>query len=292
MPITDTPLRYPGGKSQLAPLVIDLLDANDLTYGEYVEPFAGGAGLALHLLLNSYVSRIYLNDYDPGIHAFWQSVVHWPEQLCQMINGADVTIEEWHRQRAVVLGADATDPLALGFATLFLNRTNRSGIIKGGVIGGLKQDGDYKLDCRFNKADLVRKIRRIAAHADQIALYNLDANDFLKRVVPKTSKHTLVNLDPPYYCKGPELYTNFYGADDHAELARTVKKLKRPWMVTYDDAPEIRALYCQFPMFSSSLNYSAQDKKVGVELLVLSPTVAPSSTVLGLPQLNEARQAA
>lgn len=268
MPITDTPLRYPGGKSQLAPLVIDILRKNDLTYGEYVEPFAGGAGIAMTLLLNSYVSKIYLNDIDPAIHAFWYSVLNDTARLCQLVQETPISISQWHQQRAVFLDTAYTDITAKGFATLFLNRTNRSGILRGGVIGGLAQQGNYKLDCRFNRTDLVRKIERIALHRDMIELHCMDAAAFVKTVVPTTSEYTLVNLDPPYYGKGPELYTNFYQHADHAALAQAIAGIDRHWMVTYDDTPEIRQLYGQYRNYNSNLNYSVQTKRIGIELLV------------------------
>lgn len=271
MPVTDTPLRYPGGKTQLLPLVVDILKANDLIYGEYAEPFAGGAGIGLSLLLNNYVSRIYLNDIDPAVHAFWHCVLHNTDALCRRIETAEVTLDEWHRQRQLFQSVWCPDILDKGFATLYLNRTNRSGILRGGVIGGLTQSGNYKMDCRFNRRDLVRKIQRISTYRDQIALSCLDAGAFLDSVVPATSAHTLVNLDPPYYGKGPELYTNYYQPDDHAKLARQVAGLMRRWIVTYDDVPEIRSLYANCPMYVSRLNYYAQIKRVGAELLIGRP---------------------
>jgi DNA adenine methylase len=273
MPITDTPLRYPGGKSQLTPLVIDILDKNKMFYGEYAEPFAGGAGIAMSLLLNDYVSKIYLNDIDPAIFAFWHSVLNTSDALCELVNETKLDMPEWHKQRAVFVDINCTDLLAKGFATLFLNRTNRSGILRGGVIGGISQDGNFKLDCRFNRKDLARKIRRISLYRDQIALSCLDAATFVKNVIPLTSDSTLVNLDPPYFGKGPELYTNFYRAVDHEVLAKTVAGIERPWMVTYDDTPEIRKLYQAYPLYASTLNYSAQVKRIGVELLVTRPTL-------------------
>lgn len=270
MPITDTPLRYPGGKTQLLPLVIDILKKNDLIYGEYAEPFAGGSGIAISLLLNDYVSKIYLNDLDLSIYSFWHSVINQPKELCRLIEKIDVTIEEWHRQKKVLANPQKYTPLKIGFATLFLNRTNRSGIIKGGVIGGLDQSGNYKLDCRFNKSDLIRKINRIADHSNRIELSMLDAEIFIKKVIPKTAKNAFINIDPPYFCKGSGLYTNFYKPDDHASLASKVSKIKRKWMVTYDDVDEIRNLYSSFPMYTKNLQYSAQEKRIGVELLIAS----------------------
>ena len=273
MPVTDTPLRYPGGKSQLTPLIVDILKQNDLVYGEYAEPFAGGAGIAMSLLLNDYVSKVYLNDIDPAIYAFWVSVLDHTDLLCERIDRIPVTIDEWHRQREVFLDIACPSILDKGFSTLFLNRTNRSGILRGGVIGGLTQNGNYKLDCRFNRQDLIRKIRRIAGYRDYIEISCLDAATFLDSSIPKSSESTLVNLDPPYFGKGPELYTNFYQPEDHAHLAKAVANLDRRWIVTYDDTPEIRALYSDYPMFSSSLNYYAQVKRVGIEFLISQPSL-------------------
>lgn len=163
--------------------------------------------------------------------------------------------------------------------TLFLNRTNRSGILKAGVIGGLKQDGEYQLDCRFNKSDLIQKIQRIALYKDQVRLFGLDAEDFLKTLPKIASKSTLVNIDPPYYHKGPELYCNFYEHEDHVRLSRIVKKLKLPWMLTYDDASEIRELYVGLPIYNKELKYSAQIKRVGVELLILDPRLTLDGSI-------------
>ena len=167
MPVTNTPLRYPGGKSQLTPFVLDVMRANDLFYGEYAEPFAGGAGIACTLLFEGYVSRIHINDLDPSIFAFWESVVKEPELFARRVRDTPVTMDEWRRQKAVQ-SAQGPSLMDLGFSTFFLNRTNRSGIINGGVIGGFEQKGDYPIDCRFNKANLLRKIERLAAHAEQI----------------------------------------------------------------------------------------------------------------------------
>ena len=270
MPITDSPLRYPGGKSQLAPLVIDVLKKNRLLYGNYAEPFVGGAGLALKLLLNSYVSHIYINDVDRAVYAFWHSVLNSPDEMCARIESAKVNVDEWHRQRTIQDQRYYT-LMDLGFSTLFMNRTNRSGIIRGGIIGGLDQQGNFKIDCRFNKEDLIRKVRRIAAHKTQVSLFRLDALEFLRTVVARIKGAALINLDPPYMKRGPELYRNHYVPEDHAALAKAVQRIKQRWMVTYDDTPEARALYQRFPLFSQELKYTAQVKRTGVELLVLDP---------------------
>lgn len=286
MPVTDTPLRYPGGKSQLTPLIIDLLKRNDLIYGEYAEPFAGGAGIAMSLLLNDYVSKVYLNDIDPAVYSFWVAVLNHTDELCERVEQTPVSIDEWHKQRGIFLDAACPNVLDKGFATLFLNRTNRSGILTGGVIGGLMQNGNYKLDCRFNRKDLIRKIRRIAGYREYIELSCLDAANFLESTIPNSSLSTLVNLDPPYFGKGPELYTNFYQPQDHAQLAAAVSNLNRRWIVTYDDTPEIRALYSAYPMFSSSLNYYAQVKRVGVELMISQPDLILPPQILDCPIQN------
>jgi DNA adenine methylase len=280
MPITDTPLRYPGGKTQMTPLVQEIMRANGLLQCVYCEPFAGGAGIACRLLVAGGIAEAWINDIDPAIHAFWDCVLNATDDLCDLIERVPITMEEWHRQRAVQQQARASR-LALGFSTLFLNRTNRSGILKGGVIGGLEQKSKYPLDCRFNRVDLVRKVRRIATYRDQIRLSCQDARLYIGTQVKRLPAHSLVNIDPPYYDKGPELYTSFYTHADHAALARAVRAIRKPWMLTYDDVTEIRGLYGGMPGTQKALNYTAQDKKVGMELLILSPALkSPASLCL------------
>ncbi|HFX4051180.1 TPA: DNA adenine methylase, partial [Streptococcus pyogenes] len=208
-----SPLRYPGGKTQVYDFVKELVNLNETT--TYIEPYMGGMGIALKLLLNNNVHKIMVNDYDKAIYAFWYSVLNYTEQLIEKINTTPITIDEWKLQREVQKNKNNCDDLlTLGFSTLFLNRTNRSGIIKAGVIGGLKQDGNYKLDCRFNKEKTIKKIKLIASYKKQIKLYNMDAEKFIRLNITKT-KNSFTFFDPPYYTKGPGLYTNFYNHENH-----------------------------------------------------------------------------
>lgn len=270
MPSTDSPLRYPGGKTQLAPFVSELLNANSLNGGHYAEPFAGGAGIAWRLLFNGQASEVWLNDIDPNVYAFWHAAVHESEALCDRIHKAVLTMEEWLRQREVFKNT-SSNALDRAFATLYLNRTNRSGILDGGVIGGMKQSGAYKLDCRFNKNELVRKVERIGRYRSVIHLSNEDARLCLARWDKTLPSRALLNIDPPYYGKGSELYINHFKPDDHASLSRQIKRLKRRWMLTYDDTPEIEDLYAGLPTYRMSLLYSAQTKRMGAELLIADP---------------------
>lgn len=240
----------------------------------------GGAGIVWRLLLNDYVDNVYINDLDPAIYSFWWSVLNKTDALCDRIESTPITIEEWHRQKAIH-DKKRAGLLERGFSTFFLNRTNRSGILSGGVIGGLQQTGEYKIDCRFNKIDLIRKIRRIADQKDRVHLYGLDAVEFIRDVLPNVPRKALVNLDPPYYLRGPELYRNHYVHEDHAELAQEVRTIKQSWMVTYDDAPEIRSLYENLPIYKHLLNYTAQVKRVGAEILVLDPRLSAPATLAG-----------
>jgi len=273
MPTTNTPLRYPGGKTQLSPLVSEILRSNDLLRGIYAEPFAGGAGVAWRLLLSGHVSEVWLNDIDLGIHSFWKSVLQHADDLCELIETTPITMEEWHKQRSILEESRAT--LKIAFATLFLNRTNRSGIIGAGVIGGKGQTGNYKLDCRFNRAELIEKIKRIASYAEVVQLTREDARVCLERWSKTLPTRSLINIDPPYFAKGQDLYTNFYKPKDHEMLAAQIRRLKRPWMLTYDDVPEIEQLYAGLPVYRKGLVYYAQVKRRASELLVISPKLAP-----------------
>jgi len=270
--MTLSPLRYPGGKSKLTAYVLETLRLNKLEGGTYAEPFAGGAAIALYLLINQHVKNIYINDLDESIYCFWHSVINETELFCRMIDVIGVTIEEWHKQKRVYQSRSAS-MLERGFATFFLNRTNRSGIIKAGVIGGLDQSGNYKLDCRFNKERLKQQIRLIGTMRDCITLTNLDAVDFIETLLPSLDNNTLVNIDPPYFVKGKGLYANFFEESDHYRLYEAVTNITQPWIVTYDDVPEINDIYSKYSPRSFGLTYVAQVKRKGTEVIVHNPSM-------------------
>ena len=263
------------------PLVSTIIKKNRLERKHYAEPFAGGCGLALTLLYEGYVSDIHVNDIDPSIWAFWHSVLNQTDELAYMIAKTPITIEEWRYQREVHLVQDVDDPLALGFSTFFMNRTNRSGIIKAaGVIGGLKQTGPYKIDCRFNRDDLIRRIRRVAKYRSRIHLYRRDALAFIKDICSRLLETTFFCIDPPYFNKGSSLYTNFYNSSDHAILASSLLGIKNPWIVTYDKDPAIKMLYRDRRQFEFDLSYSVETKRLGTELLIASKGLRLPHTLL------------
>ena len=262
--ILRTPLRYPGGKRKLANFVETLITRNDLTGCDYAEPYAGGAGLAVELLRREVVGQLWLNDIDKGIASFWRLVLKQPDLLCEMIEKTDVTIEEWNRQKE---RSRSEDFVQRGFATFFLNRTNRSGIIKAGVIGGKKQTGKWKLDCRFNKSELIGRIQAISKFSDRIRFFNMDALEFLSSAVPRQLETVLFNLDPPYYVKGAGLYTNFYNDSDHLKVSSFIKSESHPWIVSYDNHEYIRKIYSGCKFIEYNLNYTAQCKSVGKEIM-------------------------
>ena len=222
-----SPLRYPGGKTKLYNYIRDLLEINNLIGGTYVEPFAGGAGLALKLLVNGDVNKIVINDLDKSIYSIWHSILNRPDDFCSLIDNAKLTISEWMHQRDIYRSEDYSDLLKYGFAAFYLNRTNRSGIINGGVFGGLKQTGNYKLNARFNKDTLIKKIQIIKKHRKSIILFCLDANDLINNSWLKYYRKVFINFDPPYVKKGLELYRNFFNEEDHKILSYNISKCKK-----------------------------------------------------------------
>jgi DNA adenine methylase len=270
MPLATSPLRYPGGKTCMLGPVSRIIRGNKLERGHYAEPYAGGCGLALALLFSGFVSDIHINDIDPAIWSFWYSALNDTEDFIKLMEKTPVNIKEWKSQRRIIQSKSA-DPMKFGFAAFFLNRTNRSGIIKrGGVIGGLDQNGNYEIDCRFNKEELARRIRRIAKYRGRINLYRKDAIEFLDYVQNKLPPRTFLYLDPPYFHKGSRLYTSFYKRKDHEKVADRILKLTSPWILTYDYCEEIHDLYVARRQYQFSLNYSAQIKRLGTELLIAS----------------------
>ncbi|EAB9444577.1 DNA adenine methylase [Salmonella enterica subsp. diarizonae] len=266
-----TPLRYPGGKGKLTEFLKDLIKINELEGCTYVEPYAGGAGVALNLLFDGVVSHIVLNDLNPSIYAFWHSVLCENDALCEMIANTQVNMDEWYKQKEIQSNAQEHSLLTLGFSTFYLNRTNRSGIINAGVIGGKEQTGKWKIDARYNKEDLINRIKKIGTLSDAITLYNSDAINLLNETISLLDGKVLVYLDPPYYVKGQGLYQNFYQHDDHVNIGNTViNKLHIPWIVSYDATKEILDIYKNQKKIIYGLSYSAQRKHVGSEVMFFS----------------------
>ena len=266
-----TPLRYPGGKAKFAPKIKSIIENNDL-HGHYVEPYAGGAGVALDLLFNGVCTDIHINDLDLAIYHFWKSITEETEDFIRLVSKTDVTIEEWHKQKEI-LKQDDISPIERGFAAFFLNRTNRSGILKGGVIGGLQQSGNYKLDCRFNKEALIKRIQKIGSMNNKIHVYNQDTEKWLLEIDNLIPSNSLIYLDPPYYEKGQGLYRNFYNHQDHKSIKEKLVKVKTPWVVSYDNNQNIRDIYQQYRQEEYILNYSASKKMKATEVIIYSDSI-------------------
>ena len=278
-----SPLRYPGGKSKIAAFVKQIIKDNNLLDGVYVEPFAGGAAVALSLLMDEYVSRIVINDKDRSIYAFWYSVLNETERLCQYIEETPVTMDTWRMQREIQSAdnKNTVDLLSLGFSTFFMNRTNRSGIIKAGVIGGFNQTGNYQIDARYKKEELIGRIRRIAAYADRIELHNEDAADLISRISNITPQNTIMYLDPPYYKKGRGLYMNYYNDSDHKTIRDVITNVNTiRWIVSYDNSTFIKSLYEDFRSQEFYLNYSANNNGKGTEVIFFSNNCIVSEEAL------------
>lgn len=264
-----SPLRYPGGKLKVSQYIKLLIDTNNLNDGHYVEPYAGGASVALDLLINEYVSNIHINDIDLAIYSFWHSTLYDTENFCRLINDTPVNVEEWKKQKFIIKNKDDFSSLEIGFSTFFLNRTNRSGILNAGMIGGKEQGGDWKIDARYNKIDLIKRIELINRFEDRISLNNMDAIEYVQMIDDNLPNNTLIYLDPPYYKKGKELYINYYNHEDHKEIANIVKKLiNRYWLVSYDNEMAIKDLYSDFRQKIYSLNYSVGKASKGSEVII------------------------
>lgn len=263
-----SPLRYPGGKSALSGLLSQIRKLNNLGDYSLSEPFAGGAGASLTLLYLEEVHEIHINDADPAVHDFWWSVLSRPKSFQKLIENCVLTIPEWRHQKDLYKTKKQTSRLQRGFAAFYLNRCNRSGIImNGGPIGGINQTGKWKIDARFNKSELIERCGRVAEYRERIKLSSFDGIEFIKNI---EAEKTFFFIDPPYFEKGKTLYLNALNADYHATLAEHMKTIRdAAWVITYDDCPQIHALYEGWANIRPfSLRYAAAERRKGKEVLI------------------------
>ena len=289
-----SPLRYPGGKGKLANYIKLVMLTNGLVGSEYVEPYAGGAAVALSLLFEEYADHVHINDVNRSVASFWRAALNRTDEFCARIEAVKLDVSEWDRQREIQRHPHPDD-LDLAFSTFFMNRTNRSGIINGGIIGGRDQSGTWQIDARWRPKDLVDRIQKIGRFRDRITVTAMDAEDYLRDILPKLTRPFLY-LDPPYYGKGRRLYQDFYEHDDHARIAESVLCLKQPWIVSYDATAEIEALYRPVEQVSYGLNYTARHRFVGSELMFFQQDLAipdfQSPTSVSAELIDAARRTA
>lgn len=281
MPRTYSPLRYPGGKTQLSRFLMQLLELNKLDDIVYAEPFAGGFGAGLELLFKNKVKSVIINDYDIAIYSIWYAILNETEKFIDDINDIEITIQEWEIQKDKYnkLFEEKRYSYELAFATYFLNRTNRSGIITGGPIGGKNQNSNYKIDCRFNKKDLIKKIIKISEYKEKIQLTNMEANDFISKIILSYKPDEIFAFfDPPYYEQGKNLYTNFFEHDNHVSLKKKIELLTDYfWILTYDNQKAILDIYGEYKKYLYRINYSAANVKKAEEILIHSDSVKISN---------------
>lgn len=274
MPTSKSPLRYPGGKQKLAPFIAELLRENDLINGHYVEPYAGGAGAALELLLSRQVNSVHLNDSSYAVYAFWNAILTEPERFCRSIESASLNVDEWKKHKEIVKHCINHDMFDVGFSTFFLNRVNRSGVLSGGLIGGQTQTGSWKMDARFTRNELIRRVETVAMNADAITISNLDAEEYLRANTSRLPENTLIYFDPPYFEKASGLYLNYYRKDDHSRIANVIQnKVRQKWVLSYDSAEEILSLYQNRRSFIYDLQYNASKVYKGKEVFVFCDTL-------------------
>jgi len=259
------------------------ISAFNLQGAIYAEPFAGGAGAGIKLLEAGHVDRIIINDADRALFCFWWSVMNRAEEFVDRIHSTPLSVEEWGAQRELYLHPRNRPRIDLGFATFYLNRCNRSGIIKNaGPIGGKAQLGEWKIDARFNRQGLAERVQGISSFADRITVLQLDAQQFIENIDDYTNgQPTFLYADPPYYCKGRELYLNHFSDSDHRDFAESIQQQEGlHWIMTYDNVPRIRELYADARMLPFALRYSAHHASTeGGELLISPPwLVVPDAT--------------
>lgn len=266
--VTVTPLRYPGSKNKIRGYLQHLVEVNGTK--TYIEPYVGGGSVAMWLLLDGVVDKVVINDFDRSVYAFWHSVFFNTDVLVDKIRRTSITIDEWHKQRRI-LNEGTENLVDLGFAMFFCNRTNRSGILTAGIIGGLEQKGTYKLDCRFNKEKLIKMIEELSLYKGRVEVHNKDAVELLTSG-KYDLKDALIFLDPPYFDKGRRLYVKSYTTKCHDGLAKVLKGSLQSakWVLTYDNVPDISRLYEGVDSLEFCLHYSANKRVVGTEIMYFS----------------------
>jgi DNA adenine methylase len=263
-----SPFRYPGGKAKLSQFLAVFISANNMKGCKLVEPFCGGAGGTLPLLQAGIINQLVLNDANPFIAEFWEAALRNTKTLNKLIENTNVDLNTWHKYRAIFNGEVDADPIEKAMSVFFLNRTNRSGILHAGPIGGQAQNSDYLIDCRFNKQNLISRIEVLAKLKKNIVVKNEDASSLVFKL---KEDNCFVYADPPYVKEGKNIYKNYcFDKTQHNTFANVMKKQESPWLISYDDNPLVHQLYSKRGINVIELSYVMNRSRVGRELLIAS----------------------
>jgi len=264
-----SPLRYPGAKRKLAPHIKKLIQDYDYTDRVFVEPCCGGASVSLYLLNQNIVSSVVLADLDPWIASFWHMLFFETETLIEDIRKVEVTVKTWEtfrHNRPTTIREQALH-------CFFFNRTCYSGILHGGIIGGKNQTSKYKIDCRFNKIELIDRIRRTANKFSGKILEVRTASVFDIIAQEKLEKHKgyIFYIDPPYVAIGQKLYPFNFRTEQHRSLKTALENFQEPWILSYHDHHLIKNLYLEdenLQHIALDVKWVADEPKIGTELLI------------------------
>ena len=274
---TVTPLRYPGGKTWLFEYVKEFLHFHELESKIVVEPYAGSASISVGLLRGNLMKEAYIGEKDPIIVSFWNAVLTRNDELVEYISTLEVTMETWFALKKYLSPTSTTnyDIVEVAGAFLFYNRTNYSGIIKGGPLGGKKQLSPYKLDCRFNKERIIERIRGLKGLYGRLHIVESDGLVFMQEMSSKFPEDSFFYVDPPYYGAGKDLYRFYFTDMEHESLSDFLTNLDPPWLLSYDNAEFIRNLYQMRTKFPVYTDYQSGHLKREVKELLISNRIIP-----------------
>ena len=271
------PLRYPGGKASLLNYIEKFITSNKISVQAILEPYAGSAAISIGLLSKGTISKAYINDSDQMIFAFWKTVMNNNKELIEMIDSLEVNLDAWFCYRKYLVDKPLTkfNEKDVAMAFLFLNRTSYSGIVKAGPLGGKRQQSRYKIDCRFNKENLKKKIKSIEALSPKVKVFNMDGIQFMKEII-RENEDVLIYADPPYYNVGKLLYNQYFDDNKHIQLADYLKQIEeQPWLLSYNANKFIMNLYSDQKMVPIYLDYHTGPYRRNIMEYLFSNRVIP-----------------
>lgn len=266
--LVKTPFRYPGSKSSFTNVVKKIITYNRLENSVLIEPYAGSAAVTLALISEGICSKAIIGERDPLLYSFWKVVFSNPKTLIERVKKSNIDLQTWQSLQPLLRVDNPKDHdlNELAFAALFLNRTNFSGVMHAGPIGGKSQTSAYKIDCRFNKADLIQRIIGINKLKSRIKVKFGDALKLIEK--SKNIENSIFYIDPPYFLQGPKLYRHNYNTTQHMELAAVLNECKFNWILSYDSHSVIRNLYENQSHVLTPFQYSTRKPKSENELLI------------------------
>ena len=217
-------MSWVGGKKALRDAICLRLNIN---CDRYVEVFGGGGWVLFHKPQSKF--EVY-NDFNPNLANLYRCVRDCPDELCEELRySLNSRTDFEHIRKVLKTRTEIPDVKRAAYFYQIIRQSYASGLDSFGA----------------QPHDMWRNFPLIFQASKRLQTVVIENKDFEKLIAQYDRPNTLFYLDPPYYATEDYYEDVGFTTADHKRLCNALMNIKGKFLLSYNDCPEIRQLYCQ-----------------------------------------------